>query len=102
MPVSNVTTITYTADDCFKILEGILDELEELYANNPSCIEDNMLCILSRNDSVALDWYFATQERYRTVTGGVRNLTYLTSFCTLRFTIGNVGDPVISQMPREV
>ncbi len=98
-----IRTITYTVDDCAKIIDGILDELRSIVENDPYFINDEMLCILSRNDQVALNWYFATQERYQAFTiTDVRGLTYATPYCRLRFAIGNVGDPVISQMPREV
>jgi hypothetical protein len=95
-----ITEIIYTRDDCLKIIEGILEQLYNLLVDNPDFIMDEMLCILSKNDSIALDWYFSTQSQYTSVTLGIRNLTYLTQCCRLRFTIGNVCDPIISQMPR--
>jgi len=96
-----ITEITYTMEDCQTIIQDILDYIERLYIENSPLIEcREMLCIISRNDKIALDWYF-NMFHSRTYALSPNNSIngYFTPHGVLRFTVGDVKDPIIAQMP---
>ena len=95
----NIEEITYTYKDVQRLIGDIQKELYAI-AEHHASIPEQLQCIVSRNDLIAINWYIQERNRYNQPYLYERNQLILqTPFGSLRFVEGYVGDPVIAHMP---